>query len=95
MSRKKGSYNLSEKVLVKKIDDKYVFLPKEDFEVKHLYTTNEVGYQILGFLLKGLSVDKIVNELHLYYEIDRFTLKKDVEDFITQLLKKGILLKRK
>ncbi len=91
----KVKYKLSEKLMLKKIGDKYVFLPKDEFEIKKLYFTNEIGYQILGFLMKGMPIEKIVNELLLYYEVEKSVLENDVKGFISYLLEKKVIYERK
>lgn len=52
---------------------------------------NKTSKQICELINKGLNRQQIINELVNKYDIDKDTLKKDVNKFIDEMIDKGII----
>lgn len=61
-----------------------------DVETSTFYSFNESGSLIFGLLKKGKPVDYIASSLVKKYSISEKKAKKDVDDFIDELLKNKI-----
>jgi hypothetical protein len=60
-------------------------------DTAEVIAVNDVGASILALLRTEQSVGEIVDALLLEYEIDRDTLRRDVETFLTQLEEAGVV----
>lgn len=49
------------------------------------YTTNQVAREIIFMLKKGLAVETIRSEISSRYEVDEYTLEKNLIDFMAML----------
>lgn len=49
------------------------------------FSVNKVGLDIINQLKEGQSLDSVIEYLFNEYEIDRFTVEKDVYDFSKML----------
>ena len=47
---------------------------------------SDVGAMICERLIRGMGINRIVDELHDYYAVDREVLLNDIKDFTDQLI---------
>lgn len=53
---------------------------------------NKTSKDICLYVQKNMKVDEIIKELSKKYDIDIHILEKDVNDFINDMIKKGIFI---
>lgn len=53
---------------------------------------NKTSKDICLYVQKNMSVEEIINELSNKYDVDINILKKDVNDFVNEMIKKGIFI---
>lgn len=53
---------------------------------------NKTSKDICLYVQKNMSVEEIINELSKKYDVDINILKKDVNDFVNEMIKKGIFI---
>jgi len=73
-----------------RIFNKKKYLVKEDDFFQ--YELSENGAEILYLIIDGIDIEDIIKMLSLKYDVDIKTLKKDVNLFLSDLLKYDILL---
>jgi len=81
-------YKINKGFIVQKLDDKTVIF---DGEESVLYTFNETASFIFQKLKLGWDKEKIIEDLIKKYQIKEKRAEKDVNDLISDLLKKKII----
>jgi Coenzyme PQQ synthesis protein D (PqqD) len=56
-----------------------------------MYTSNPVGGRILELLSQGKSADQVVESISRECEVEKETVRQDLEGFIQQLISYGIV----
>lgn len=59
-------------------DNGFVFNPASG----ESFSVNPVGLEMLNLLRKGLSNEKVIEEIETKYQVDSNTLERDLNDFI-------------
>lgn len=60
-------------------------------EYTGLFPVNDVGADIWKLLPEAESAEYIVDKLYEEYDVDKATLRKDVEEYLTKLRNYGII----
>lgn len=84
---------ISKEFIVRSVMDEYVIVPvgKTATEFKGMISTNAVGAFLWENLQNEISVDELKKRLLDEFDIDENNAKKDINDFLDQLKKYGIL----
>jgi hypothetical protein len=56
------------------------------------FTINNTGFQILGMLKSGKTIEQIKETLLSEYDLDALVLERYLQDFITDLKRNNLLL---
>lgn len=59
----------------------FLFMPNSG----ETFTVNEIGSKIMTLLKEGKNENEIIEQLLEEYDVDRTTLEKDMNDFLSQL----------
>lgn len=59
----------------------FLFMPNSG----ETFTVNEIGSKIMMLLKEGKNENEIIEQLLEEYDVDRTTLEKDMNDFLSQL----------
>ena len=84
---------LNKNFILKNIGSEYILIPlgQEAIEIKGLLKTNEVGSDIYKYIEKGYDVDRIIDAIVSDYGIAWEVAKNDVNEFISNLRKYGVI----
>ena len=87
----KKCYKRSSGFVFRLIDDEALLVPivKTTEEVDCIYTLSPVGAKIWNGMDGKTSIEKIIKSIAGEYKIDEKLAKKDVSDFLDQLLEIG------
>lgn len=80
---------INEEILYRKIEGRFFLVDPKNF---FLYSLNEVGSYIWELLKNKIPKSQILKKLKEEYDVDSETLKMDLEEFLQQLKKYGIIL---
>lgn len=85
---------VKEGFMLREIADIWVVVPlgQRVVEFNGIMTLNESGAFIWKMLEVGVDIDEIINGIMCEYEIDRAVAKADIEEFISQIAKKELIL---
>jgi len=83
-------FKLPEHVLMTELDGEAVLL---DLEKSHYFGLNEIGTDIIHLMQSMDSAEKIVDDIHARYDVERNTLQSDYDRLITELLDEGLIVK--
>jgi len=79
---------IKKNLVIEIIEDKYtIYDPIED----KLFSLNLTGSLIFEWILKNKSIDEIINEYMKIFNVDEMKAKEDIENFINELKKEGII----
>jgi hypothetical protein len=62
-----------------------------DLDGGRYFSLNEVGAAVWEGLTRGLSLTEVSSELLESYEIDKETLRRDIERIVAELVAEGLL----
>ena len=89
------TYCQSEDVVSREIEGEIIIIPITsdigDME-EELYTLNDIGKDIWQRLDGKKNLTKIINELTREYDLTEIEIKKDVEGFVFELLKRRMVV---
>lgn len=85
---------LKENLVLREIAGSWIIVPVGEMVVEFngLMNLSESGALLWKKLADGSSEDELVDVLLNEYNVDRETAKADVEEFISQLQEKGLLI---
>ena len=83
-----NKYLVSEDIIIRE-EDAVLFNMRKNIIVE----CNEVGFEIIQFLNKGLIVSDVVTELDKLYDVDREETLEEVVNFISTSIEDGLLVK--
>ena len=79
--------------VLREIAGDYIIIPtgKTVLKFNGLITVNEVGVSIWKMLQEGATLEQLVQGILDEYDVDEKTAREDIQDFLDQLDKGGIL----
>ena len=83
------SYNVSQNIIVKKIDDTIMVYNKENGD---MYEINDVGGEIFEYLKQGIAISEIISRLENNYDALRDEIEEAVQDFLIRMIDLGVVL---
>lgn len=81
-------YTKPNHVLVQTVDNEMILL---NLESEYYFALDEIGVRFWEVLQGIDSLDQAIDTLEAEYDIDRETLRQDLDDFLRQLEGKGLL----
>ena len=81
--------NINKKIIAKEIQGETVLLNKENGDY---FSLNKMGTEIYNCICSGKEIDEITGYLFEKYDEEYNTIKKDIEDLISGLKKKNIII---
>lgn len=84
---------ISENYVLKEVVGEYIIVPigENCVDLSGMTTVNETGAYIWELLGKGCDKDEILKNLLNEYDVEEIEAARDVEDFISKLIDKGIV----
>lgn len=89
MNMQNNKYLVNEDVIIRE-DDAVLFNMRKNI----IMECNEIGFEIIQYLNKGLSIDDVVNELDKVYDIDKQEILAEVISFINTSIEDNLLVKK-
>lgn len=83
------NYNVSENVIVKKIDDVTMVYNKDNGD---MYEINDVGGEIFEYLQQGVAIAEIITRLEADYDASRDEIEEATQDFLIRMIELGVVL---
>lgn len=83
-----GKVRFKRDVVWRRYSDRGVILQTKGAKVLIL---NETGADLLELIDKGLKEEEVIKEMAIIYSGDRKEIKKEVKNFIKELLDKGVI----
>ncbi len=79
--------------VLREIAGDYIIIPTGKMVLKFngLITVNEVGVSLWKMLQEGATLDQLVRGILDEYDVDEKTAREDIQEFLDQLDKGGIL----
>ena len=79
--------------VLREIAGDYIIIPtgKTVLKFNGLITVNEVGVSIWKMLQEGVTLEQLVQGILDEYDVDEKTAREDIQEFLDQLDKGGIL----
>lgn len=83
---------MSNKFILKSIGKEHMIISisSGNMDCSNIFNINETGAYIYNQLKAGSTKEEIVNSMLLLYDANKEDLSKDVDDFIQQLIVRGI-----
>ena len=83
---------LNNNFMLKKVGNEYMIIPtsNKNVNISKIFNTNETGDFIFNNLKDNKSIDEILSLLKKEYNAPIDVLKKDLDEFILELKKRGI-----
>lgn len=82
---------INDKYELKKVLDNYVLIDNSK-NSNHIIKINEVSKRIFECIKEGKNKDEIIDILLNEYEVSKEQLLKDIDDFISDSISKGIIV---
>lgn len=88
---------INKEFVLREIAGDYIIIPigATALEFNGLITVNEVGVTIWNMLQEEVTMDELVQGVLAEYEVEEETARKDIQEFLEELVKGGILLAEK
>lgn len=86
-------YKLSPSIVARKIAGELLLVPYKDNlgDLSVMYTANEIGAKVLELLGEQRSLHEIKEALLSEYDVEEARVKKDLNDFLEQLVSLGVV----
>lgn len=86
--------HINENYILKTVGDNNMIIPLQDggMDYSKVYNINKVGAFIFSALENGDDFDTILDKMVKKYDADIEVLKKDLTDFINELIKRNIVI---
>ena len=84
---------INKEFVLREIAGDYIIIPTGTtvFEFNGLITVNEVGVTIWNMLQEEVTMDELVQGVLAEYEVEEEVARKDIQEFLGELVKGGIL----
>ena len=84
---------ISKEFVLREIAGDYIIIPTGTtvLEFNGLITVNEVGVTIWNMLQEEVTMDELVQGVLVEYEVEEEIARKDIQEFLGELVKGGIL----
>ena len=84
---------INKEFVLREIAGDYIIIPTGStvLEFNGLITVNEVGVTIWNMLQEEVTMDKLVQGVLAEYEVEEEVARKDIQEFLGELVKGGIL----
>lgn len=86
--------HINENYILKTVGDNNMIIPLQDggMDYSKVYNINKVGAFIFSALENGDDFDTVLDKMVKKYDADIEVLKKDLTDFINELIKRNIVI---
>ena len=84
---------INKEFVLREIAGDYIIIPTGTtvLEFNGLITVNEVGVTIWNMLQEEVTMDELVQGVLAEYEVEEEVARKDIQEFLGELVKGGIL----
>lgn len=84
---------INKEFVLREIAGDYIIIPigATVLEFNGLITVNEVGVTIWNMLQEEVTMDELVQGVLAEYEVEEEVARKDIQEFLGELIKGGIL----
>lgn len=84
-----GSYTQPDNILLNEVGVEVFLL---DVESERYYSLNKIGATIYSGLVAGKSLNELTETLLTEFDVDKETLRNDIETLVTSLVSQGLLV---
>ncbi|MGV3464801.1 MAG: PqqD family protein [Heyndrickxia sp.] len=83
-----SKYMCPSSIEMMEIDDEWIVMNTEQFTITKL---NSMGAWILKNIKENLTIQEMIDEISNNFSVDKLAVESDIQDFIEDLEKKGLI----